>query len=479
MALRRPKPMPRQLNKVNQLNSLDLLESRVLLSTVTVNAGTPVGAVNTQMLGVNLATWDGLLVTNPQNNPVSPNHPLNTQSVQLTQAAGLNAFRLPGGSTSDVYHWDIPNGGPSVNGGATFVDMANFVAGLNATASSMVTINYGTGSPEEGAAELAYLNGVPSAALNNVAFNVAGDGLTFSASPSVTISSLTSSGTTATATVTSTANLFTGETVTIAGTRQTAYNGAKVITVLSNQSFTYSIAAGQTSPATTRTSLSYSTSGWVQGGVTESGQAGPSWQTAGFWATLRTQTPADNPSNSDGLNFLRIGRTAPFAFHYWEVSNEEYGSWETDDHGQTGDTLPMPAGATRKIHDPTTYVAFAKQFANFAAQIDPTISTGFSTQSTNTADFSNWLSGLLTQFVAQGWTPGFVSDHIYAQSPGGESDSGLLSGTTTLRSGTDGTNGTSNVNTYDIQQRTDLSQPAQPYFRKRHLQQHSNSWNGI
>jgi hypothetical protein len=214
---------------------------------------------------------------------------------------------------------------------------------MNGTA--MVTVNYGTGSPEEGAAWLAYLNGIPSTALNKVSLNLAGEGLT------------------------------------------------------------------------------WSTNKWVQGGVNETSQTTPSWQTAGFWATLRTQSPiAGNP---DGLNFLRIGRKAPFAFHYWEIANEDYGSWETDEHGQNGDTLPMPTGTTRRAHDPTTYVSFAKQFASLASQIDPSISIGVDSQATDN-QFNNWIRTVLSQSVKQKFTPNFISDHLYDQQPGQESDATLL-----------------------------------------------------
>ena len=72
-------------------------------------------------------------------------------------------------------------------------------------------------------------------------------------------------------------------------------------------------------------------------------------------AALRAVAPL---AQNDGLNFLRLGRAAPFGLHYFEVGNEQYGSWEVDRHGQGGDTgLP---------HDPATYVRFAKRFADYA-----------------------------------------------------------------------------------------------------------------
>ena len=116
-----------------------------------------------------------------------------------------------------------------------------------------------------------------------------------------------------------------------------------------------------------------------------------------------------------------IGRAAPFGFHYFEVGNEEYGSWETDKHGLGGDTS--------KPHDPTTYVAFAKQFAAYATQIDPTISIGEDTGSVSYDN--NWTPNVLTQDASQGFIPGFLSDHVYMQAPGSESDTNLLFNTVT------------------------------------------------
>lgn len=65
----------------------------------------------------------------------------------------------------------------------------------------------------------------------------------------IAISSLTSVGTTATATVASTANLTSGQTYPISGATPAAYNGSYVITVTNATTFTYTFAGG-TSPAT-------------------------------------------------------------------------------------------------------------------------------------------------------------------------------------------------------------------------------------
>ena len=90
-------------------------------------------------LGVNLTWWDSALNT--------------PQTRQMVQAAGLNFFRFPGGSSADTWHFNV---GPTWNGEGTSPNMASFIAALGGT--GLVTLNYGTASPQENAALLAYLN---------------------------------------------------------------------------------------------------------------------------------------------------------------------------------------------------------------------------------------------------------------------------------------------------------------------------------
>jgi len=74
-----------------------------------------------------------------------------------------------------------------------------------------------------------------------------------------TITSLTSSGTTATATLSSDHALATGIEVTIAGVTQTEYEGTYAVTPIANNKFTYQFAGSGTSPATTSTAITYET----------------------------------------------------------------------------------------------------------------------------------------------------------------------------------------------------------------------------
>src|SRR5204863_5630935 len=133
------------------------------------------------------------------------------------------------------------------------------------------------------------------------------------------------------------------------------------------------------------------------------------WNTVGYWAGLRAATPL---VTDDGRNFLRIGHAAPFtSIRYWEIGNEEYGSWETDHHGTAG-----PGGAsTGAQHDPATYVAFAKQFATLAASILsnaglPAIAIGIDSGDPTGGGDNSWTKNVLNAGLAIGWTPNFISD---------------------------------------------------------------------
>ena len=282
--------------------TLQGLESRELLATVTVNAAQVVRAVNTNLLGVNLVEWDSALNT--------------SQTTQMVQAAGLTMFRFPGGSASDDFHF---NAAPAYNGQGTDASIASFISSVNGV--GVATIDYGSGSPQEAAAFLAYLNGSTS---NTTSIGTGGEWID-------------------------------------------------------------------------------STNTYTQ----------VNWKTAGYWAGLRAASPL---AKDDGLNFLRLGHASPFNIHYWEVGNEEYGSWETDRHGQGSD----PGSP----HDPTTYVSFAKAFQTYAAAISPGISLGIDAGGP-TSD-NNWVGNVLTQSASQGVTVGFISDHNYVQAPGSENDSTLL-----------------------------------------------------
>jgi hypothetical protein len=285
---------------------LEILETRTLLATVTVNVSQVVRPVNSQLLGVNVGWWDLNLNT--------------TQTQNMVLAAGLTSFRLAGGSWADKVHFNVPL--TYQKGDGTVASMAQFIASVDGQ--GIVTPDYGSGSPQEAAALLSYLDAPTN---SNVQIGYGEEWNT-------------------------------------------------------------------------------SSNSWVQ----------VNWQNSGYWASLRAATPI---TPDDGLNFLRIGRAAPFGFQYFEVGNEEYGSWETDHHGQGGDT--------GKPHDPATYVKFAEAFAGYASQIDPSISIGYDVG--DPYAYNNWAGNILQISASQGFIPGFLSDHNYVQTPGSESDSYLLQDT--------------------------------------------------
>ena len=157
---------------------------------------------------------------------------------------------------------------------------------------------------------------------------------------------------------------------------------------------------------------------------------GFNWQTAGYWASLRAAAPL---GTDDGKNFLRISRTAPLGFKYWEIGNEEYGSWETDSN-----SLP---------HDPYTYAVRAAGYIRLMKAVDPTIkigvvvtpgedsyANGYSSHPAYNARegtyHNGWTAVLLATLTSLGVTPDFLIHHRYPQNPGGESDAGLLASST-------------------------------------------------
>ena len=70
-------------------------------------------AIEPQLLGVNATSWDTDLNT--------------AGTEQMVEAAGLNLFRLPGGSSSDDFHFNDP---PAYQGQGTIPSMASFVVSV-------------------------------------------------------------------------------------------------------------------------------------------------------------------------------------------------------------------------------------------------------------------------------------------------------------------------------------------------------------
>jgi alpha-L-arabinofuranosidase len=135
-------------NPRTPLHSFELLEDRNLLAataTSTVNTDSVVHADSTGVLGVNVGYWDSDLLT--------------SQTSQMISAAGLTQFRFPGGIVADDYHFNASTE-QGDSSAVTIPQFAQLVSNLKGT--GMVTVDYGSGSPQEAAAELAYLQGSPS-----------------------------------------------------------------------------------------------------------------------------------------------------------------------------------------------------------------------------------------------------------------------------------------------------------------------------
>ncbi len=277
---------------------------------LSVNASQPLRTGDARWFGLNAATWDNFYDT--------------PTTVSLLNELGTRIIRLPGGSLSDEYHWTSNT--TLTNTWQWTTSFANFIhviTNASVNAQAIVTVNYGTGTPQEAAAWVAYCN------------------------------------------------------------------------------------------AATSSSLSLGTDA-----------KGTNWQTAGYWASLRAAAPL---GTDDGKNFLRISRSAPLGFKDWEIGNECYGTWETDDNGTA--------------HDPYTYASRATNYLALMRAVDPTIKVGVvsapgeDTYVNNTSHpatnprtsqvHNGWTPVMLATLKAAGVMPDFLVDHFYSES-GSDNDQALL-----------------------------------------------------
>ena len=287
-----------------------------------VDASAVVRTVDSRIFGVNTAIYDSQLGT--------------SATASLLTAIGTKALRYPGGSSSDDYDWQVDRSvtNNSFQWASPFGTFAPLAFSLGAQ--PYITVNYGSGTPEEAAAWVAYANG---AASNTLALG------------------------------------------------------------------------------------------------TDS--KGRNWQTVGYWATLRSASPL---ASDDGYNFLRLGRSAPFGFLYWEIGNECYGSWEHDEHGSTFPGSPQ---------DPYTYAQNFAVFRQKMLAVDPTVHLGAVvingqdaygngqhavTDPRDGTTHTGWTPVVLANLKTLGALPAFLEFHDYPQQPGQETDSGLLAVAATLAS---------------------------------------------
>jgi hypothetical protein len=129
--------------------------SAVSPSAVTVNRSPTSVPVSDQLIGMNMAVWNDTTLA---------------AAVPGFQSIGVKAVRWPGGSTSDIYHWEGANNTPSgptlcdggyASPGTTFANFVNDLA-VPASLDIALTANYGSneacnggGEPGEAAAWVA------------------------------------------------------------------------------------------------------------------------------------------------------------------------------------------------------------------------------------------------------------------------------------------------------------------------------------
>ncbi len=120
-------------------------QTSTFTARVQVQPDKTIRIVDSKMFGLNTAVWDSHMTT-----------PFTVRSLRR---AGVKFFRFPGGSLSDVYHWQTNQSEGSNYKWA--VDFDQFMGMVRAVgAKALVTVNYGTGTPQEAAAWVRYANKV-------------------------------------------------------------------------------------------------------------------------------------------------------------------------------------------------------------------------------------------------------------------------------------------------------------------------------
>ncbi len=252
----------------------------------------------------------------------------------MVAASGMQLYRFPGGSASDDFHFNVSanEGDPVADTVPQFAQLISAVGGTG-----VVTLDYGSGSPQEAAAELAYLEGSTS----DTTVDRHGLGV-----------------------------------------------------------------ERQHQPMAKR----------------QLGDGRLLGQPAGRLAAAYRRRPE------------LLANRSPRSLHRHQVLGSRQRGIR-----QAGKSIIMaptrPGGiSTGAQHDPATYAAFAEQFATYAAEItatagDPVISIGIDSEDPTGADDNNWTKNVLIDGLADGFVPGFISDHSYMQAPGYEIDSTLLNDT--------------------------------------------------
>ncbi|HAO78967.1 MAG TPA: alpha-L-arabinofuranosidase [Verrucomicrobia subdivision 3 bacterium] len=125
------------------LDDVNLAATMPSLIHVSVNASQTLRAADARWFGLNTAIWDGYFDTTSTSNALSE--------------LGTSILRFPGGSLSDEYHWATGKSGTNTWAwGTTFNNFVHIAT--NARVQAMITVNYGTGTPQEAAAWVRHAN---------------------------------------------------------------------------------------------------------------------------------------------------------------------------------------------------------------------------------------------------------------------------------------------------------------------------------
>jgi hypothetical protein len=116
------------------------------LVNINVDAMQLLQTVDVRHFGVNLACWD-----------IYYDSPSNTTTAALLREMGCKTVRMPGGSLSDEYHWQSNTSLTNTwQWQASFGDMLS--VNTNVGVQAFITVNYGTGTPEEAAGWVRHAN---------------------------------------------------------------------------------------------------------------------------------------------------------------------------------------------------------------------------------------------------------------------------------------------------------------------------------
>ena len=126
-------------------------------------------------------------------------------------------------------------------------------------------------------------------------------------------------------------------------------------------------------------------------------------------------------------------KTKKLGFQYWEIGNENYGTWAADSNVRPNDPVTYATRATeyakqmkavtRSVQIGVVLVADEDSNANYTDETVTNPRTGLT--------HNGWTAVMLATFKKLNYTPDFVIYHRYEQGPGGENDSFLLNSSKT------------------------------------------------